>query len=178
LVRLGEGDPPAPSLALVASVALREIAEAYAPGAGIRIKWPNDLLADGAKLSGILLERQGDAIILGFGVNLADHPAEAGRPAASLRSLTGSAPDPADFLTDLAAAFARWLGRWRGEGLAPVRAQWLAWAHPPGTALSTTGSDGEPVRGLFDGLDESGALRLRLADGSSHVIHAGDVFLV
>jgi BirA family biotin operon repressor/biotin-[acetyl-CoA-carboxylase] ligase len=154
------------------------VVQAWAPDADIRIKWPNDLLADGAKLSGILLERERDAIVIGFGVNLAGHPAEAGRPANSLRALTGTAPDPADFLTDLAAAFARWLGRWRGEGLAPVRAQWLASAHPPGTALSTTGSDGEPVQGLFDGLDESGALRLRLADGSSHVIHAGDVFLV
>jgi len=173
-----ESDPPAPSLALVASVALREVAEAYAPGVDLRIKWPNDLLAGGAKLSGILLERQGDAIVIGFGVNLAGHPAEAGRPATSLHGLTGAAPDPADFLADLAAAFARWLGRWRGEGLAPVRAQWLASAHPVGTALSTTGADGAPIHGLFDGLDESGALRLRLADGSSHVIHAGDVFLV
>ena len=163
---------------MVASVALREVAQAYAPGAEIRIKWPNDLLAGGAKLSGILLERHGDAIVIGFGVNLAGHPSEAGQPAICLSSLTGSAPDPADFLTDLAAAFARWLGRWRGEGLAPVRAQWLEWAHPQGAALSTTGSDGARIDGLFDGLDESGALRLRLADGSSHVIHAGDVFLI
>ncbi|MGZ8997997.1 MAG: biotin--[acetyl-CoA-carboxylase] ligase, partial [Allosphingosinicella sp.] len=177
LVRLREGDPPAPSLALVASVALREVAAAYAPGTDIRIKWPNDLLAAGAKLTGILLEREGDAIVIGFGVNLADHPTDVGQPAISLRGLTGSAPDPADFMTDLVAAFARWLGRWRGEGLAPVRAQWLASAHPPGTALSTTAADGTAVNGLFDGLDESGALRLRLADGSLHVIHAGDVFL-
>jgi BirA family biotin operon repressor/biotin-[acetyl-CoA-carboxylase] ligase len=175
---LRAGDPPASTLALVAAVALHEVAAVYAAGAELRIKWPNDLLAGGAKLSGILLERQGEAIVIGFGVNLAGHPDEAGRPATSLRALTGNAPDPAAFLEDLAAAFARWLGRWRGEGLAPVRASWLAAAHPPGTALSTTGSDGVRIDGLFEGLDENGALRLRLADGSSHVIHAGDVFLI
>ncbi len=195
LVRLRQGDPPAPSLALVASIALHEVATAWAPDAGLQIKWPNDLLAFpsrdgegdrkggggigiGAKLGGILLERRDGAIIIGFGVNLADHPTDTGQAAASLRGLTGSAPDPADFLTDLALAFAHWLERWRGEGLAPIRAQWLALAHPLGTALATTGADGAPIQGLFDGLDESGALRLRLADGSSHVIHAGDVFLV
>ena len=136
------------------------------------------MLAAGAKLSGILLERQGDAIVIGFGVNLASHPDEADRPATSIGALSGSAPDPKTFLDDLAASFERWLGRWRGEGLAPVRGQWLASAHPAGTALSTHNSAGARIDGLFDGLDESGALRLRLADGSSHVIHAGDVFLI
>ena len=139
----------------------------------MRIKWPNDLLAGGAKLSGILLERAGDAVVIGFGVNLAHHPEDLGRPATSVAALTGSATDPAIVLEMLAEAFARWLRRWRDQGLAPIRVAWCAAAHPIGTALST--SEGE---GLFDGLDETGALRLRLADGSMRVIHAGDVFLI
>jgi BirA family biotin operon repressor/biotin-[acetyl-CoA-carboxylase] ligase len=164
-------------LALVAAVALHETASALAPGAEPRLKWPNDLLAGGAKLAGILLEREGEAVIVGFGVNLAGHPAESGRPATSFRAVTGSAPDPDAFCERLAGAFGRWLGRWRGEGLSAVRAAWLAAAHPIGTALATHSPDGAPVEGLFDGLDESGALRLRLADGTRRVIHAGDVFL-
>ena len=177
LVRLRRGDPPAPSLALVAAVALHEVACSYASGSGLSIKWPNDLLAGGAKLSGILLERIDDAVVIGFGVNLADHPDATDRPATSLKALAGRAPDPDTFLADLAAAFGQWLDRWRGDGLAPVRAQWLLAAHPRGTPLSTHTASGAWIEGLFDGLDESGALRLRLADGSSHVIHAGDVFL-
>jgi BirA family biotin operon repressor/biotin-[acetyl-CoA-carboxylase] ligase len=177
-VRLRPGDPPAPTLALVAAVALQEVAAAFAPGTDIRIKWPNDLLAGGAKLSGILLEREGEAVIAGFGVNLAHHPADTPRPATSLATLTGAAPEPAAFLDALADAFARWLAWWRGEGLAPVRFAWLAAAHPIGTALSTHAPDGTAVEGLFDGLDASGALRLRLADGSVQILHAGDVFLV
>jgi BirA family transcriptional regulator, biotin operon repressor / biotin---[acetyl-CoA-carboxylase] ligase len=178
LVRLRPGDPPAPTLALVAAVALHEVASAFAvAGVTIEIKWPNDLLVAGAKLSGILLERIDDAIVVGFGVNLADHPEEIARPAINMGML-GGAPDPARFLEALASSFERWVGRWRDEGLEPVRARWLASAHPLGTALSTHMAGGAWVEGLFDGLDESGALRLRLSDGTSQVIHAGDVFLV
>jgi BirA family biotin operon repressor/biotin-[acetyl-CoA-carboxylase] ligase len=178
LVRLRPSDPPAPTLALAAAVALHEIASAFAPEAAIRIKWPNDLLAEGAKLSGILLEREGEAVIVGFGVNLAHHPEDTLRPANSLAALTGSAPDASAFVGALAESFARWLSRWRGEGVAPVRAAWLAAAHPPGTALSTHNASGAWIEGLFEGLDESGALRLREADGSVQVVHAGDVFLL
>ena len=178
MVRLNAGDPPAATLALVAAVALHEVVAAYAGSAAINIKWPNDLLHDGAKLSGILLERQEDAVVIGFGVNLVAHPEDVAKPATCLSAVTGSAPDPVLFLDDLASSFARWLGRWRGEGLAPIRHRWLDAAHPVGTPLSTTMPGGEQVEGLSDGLDDSGALRLRLADGSLHVIHAGDVFLI
>jgi len=171
LVRLQPDDPPAPTLALVAAVALHEVVAAHAPQ--VRVKWPNDLLSDGAKLSGILLERQGDAVIVGFGVNLAHHPKDIDRPATNLAALAGTAPEPAAFLEMLAEAFARWLRRWRAEGIDPIRRQWLAAAHPPGTPLSTSEGDG-----LFEGLTDEGALGLRLADGTLRVIHAGDVFLI
>ena len=170
-MRLRPDDPPAPTLALVAAVALHETASIHAPG--LEIKWPNDLLAEGAKLAGILLEREGEAVVVGLGVNLAAHPRLADRPATSLAALAGSSPEPALFLEQLAESFARWLDRWRREGVAPIRRRWLEAAHPFGTALSTEAGDG-----LFDGLDESGALRLRLADGTVRLIHAGDIFLI
>lgn len=176
LVRLRPHDPPAPTLALVAAVALQETVATF--GGDARIKWPNDLLIGAAKLSGILLERRDEAVVIGFGVNLAHAPSGLDRPATSLAATTGAAPDPDVFLHTLAERFARWLGRWRGEGLASVRARWLERAHPPGTALAARLPDGETIAGLFDGLDETGALRLRLADGSGHVIHAADIFLI
>jgi BirA family biotin operon repressor/biotin-[acetyl-CoA-carboxylase] ligase len=176
LVRLHPGDPPAPSLALVAAVALAETAEAF--GARPAIKWPNDLLIDGAKLSGILLERAGDAVVVGLGVNLAHHPEGIDRPATSFAAVIGHAPAPEAFLAALADGFARWLYRWRADGLAPVRARWLDKAHPVGAALTARLPDGTSLDGLFDGLDAGGALRLRLADGGVHVIHAADVFLI
>jgi BirA family biotin operon repressor/biotin-[acetyl-CoA-carboxylase] ligase len=183
LVRILSGDPPAPTLALVAAVALDELVGALAGPERLRLKWPNDLLLESAegiwaKLSGILLERAGEAVVIGFGVNLAHHPSGLERPVTSLAAAGIDPPSPDIFLSDLASAFARWLGRWRSDGLEPIRRQWLARAHPLGTALSARQADGDTVDGLFDGLDASGALRLRLADGSVHVMHAGDVFLL
>lgn len=207
LVRVRAGDPAAATLALVAAIALEEVVRVYlkntvapaeagasplghappgardapeAPasaGATMWIKWPNDLLLGGAKLSGILLERAGDAVIVGIGVNLAHHPHDTDRLATSLAD-HGATPDPSDFAETLAEAFARWVAIWRGQGLAPIRARWLERAHPVGTALTARLPDGQAIDGLFGGLDGDGALILCLADGGSRVIHAGDVFLI
>jgi BirA family transcriptional regulator, biotin operon repressor / biotin---[acetyl-CoA-carboxylase] ligase len=176
LIRVAAGDPPSPTLALVAAVALHEAVAVF--GVTAEVKWPNDLLVQGAKLSGILLERAGDAVVIGFGVNLAHHPEGLGRATTSIAALTGAAPDPATFVEVLAESVARWLGRWRSGGVAAIRTAWLAAAHAPGTPLSVQLPDGEALQGLFDGLDEAGALRLRLAGGAVRVIHAGDVFLI
>jgi len=188
LVRVRPGEPAPATLALVAAVALEETVSTFlfpghapGPASGPRpgapvLKWPNDILIDGAKLSGILLERSGDAVVIGFGVNLAHHPLDLDRSATSLAA-HGAAPDPGVFAETLAEIFGRWLSRWR-DGIAPVRERWTARAHPPGTALTARLADGTAVEGLFDGLDAQGALILRLADGRRHVIHAGDVFLL
>ncbi|HWI84951.1 MAG TPA: biotin--[acetyl-CoA-carboxylase] ligase [Sphingomonas sp.] len=172
IVRLHPGEPDAATLALVAAVALEEVASAYADSGKIQIKWPNDLMAGPAKLAGILLERSADAVVIGFGVNLAHSPANLDRPTVSLAELGAGAPDPAAFLADLADTFARWLGRWRGEGLAPIRGRWLLRAHPVGSVIRTGDAEG-----LFEGIDHDGALLLRRADGRIETVRAGDVFL-
>jgi BirA family transcriptional regulator, biotin operon repressor / biotin---[acetyl-CoA-carboxylase] ligase len=178
LVRLRAGDPPAPTLGFVAALALQKILAIYAHDAAVNIKWPNDVMANGAKISGILLERAGDAVVVGVGVNLVSHPAIADRQTTSIADLTGSAPEPAIFLDHLVEVFEHVLGEWRSAGLGPILAKWEAHAHPVGAALKVSLPDGDTVDGLFGGLDSDGALRLRLADGSVRVIHAGDVFLI
>lgn len=177
LVRLRAADPPGPSLALVAGVALAEVAAAFARAAQLQLKWPNDLVAAGGKLAGILMERHGEAVAIGFGVNLAHHPELPDRPATSLAALGSGAPEPQAFCLELAEACARWLARWRGEGLEPVRRAWLARAHPLGAPIAFTGLAGR-VEGLFDGLEPDGALRLRRSDGALEVVRAGDVALL
>jgi len=177
IVRLRGGDPDAPGLALVAGVALEEVATAWLAKDLLRLKWPNDLMAGTDKVAGILLERVGDAVVIGMGANLGVAPQAADRATTSLLDLGGAAPDPGAFLEDLAAAFARWLDRWRAEGLEPVRKRWIERAHPVGTALAASAPQGR-IEGLFDGLDPDGALRLRRADGRIDRINAGDVFLL
>jgi BirA family transcriptional regulator, biotin operon repressor / biotin---[acetyl-CoA-carboxylase] ligase len=174
LVRLRPSDTgAAATLALVAAVALDEVVRAW--GGEPRIKWPNDLFIGDAKLSGILLERGGDAVIVGIGVNLAHHPEGLDRLTTSLAAQGLGTPDPDLFLRDLAEAFARWLAMWR-SAFEPVRKRWLERAHPIGTALSVRLPDQAAIEGLFDGLEPDGALRLRLPSGAVQVIHAGDVF--
>lgn len=180
LVRTGEGDPPSASLALVASLALYDAVAAFLGDdmhGALMLKWPNDLLLDGAKLSGILLERENDAVVIGMGVNLAVHPEHLDRPVTSLGAY-GMAPTPDIFLRELADRFARWMAKWREPGLGAIREQWLVRAHPRGAALTVHDPSGRKIDGVFDGMDADGALRLRLADGSVHVMHAGDVFLM
>ena len=177
LVRLRADDPPAPTLGFVAGVALHESLAAHAPAADFRLKWPNDLVADGAKLAGILLERSGDAVAVGIGANLAHHPDGLDQPATSLRACAGQSPEPSAFLAVLAPRFADRLERWREDGTPALLIEWSARALPVGTALRVHLGE-EVLRGMFDGLDGVGALRLRLPDGDVRAIHAGDVFLV
>src|SRR3546814_4519668 len=86
--------------------------------------------------------------------------------------------EPGYFLETLADIFARWLERWRTYGLPPVRSQWLKYAHPKGTMLKAHLPDGTAIEGTLADLGQDGALILRLVDGTSHVIHAGDIFLI
>ncbi len=155
---------------------MHEALDLFSP-APLTIKWPNDVLAGEAKLAGTLLERREDAVIVGIGANLAHAPELADRPATSIAALAGAAPEPATVLDALAEAFERRLGEWRGAGLDAIIVEWRDRAHPIGTAITATPPDGVPITGLFDGLDEAGALRLRLADGRAHVIHAADILV-
>jgi BirA family biotin operon repressor/biotin-[acetyl-CoA-carboxylase] ligase len=177
LVQLAATDPPAPSLSLVTGLAVYEAVHArIAQPRHLQLKWPNDLLLGRGKIAGILLERTGNSAVIGIGVNLAAAPALPDRAVAHLASV-GPAPERDSFARDLATCFERELARWRQFGLEPIIARWLAAAHPLGSPLSVHSPDGGRVTGSFEGLAPDGALRLRLADGSARVIHAGDVAL-
>lgn len=174
VVELRPDDPPAPSLALAAGLALIRAVEAAAPATGLMLKWPNDLLLGPGKLAGILLERAGERVVAGFGVNLASAPELPDRPTAALSSVALLSPEA--FAPILAAAFARELERWRSD-LTGLIGLWLESAHPIGTPLTVHGSADETVSGNFAGLEPDGAMRLALADGSTRVIRAADVTL-
>ncbi len=176
-VRVTAGDPPAPTLALVAGLAVQAAVSPYiSPPTLALLKWPNDVLVNGIKLAGILLERLGDSVVVGIGVNLAQAPSVPERETMAL-SRFGPAPDRDSFAEALAGRFAEELLRWRSYGLAPVIHRWQAAAHPEGTPLSISQADGSLLSGTFAGLAEDGALRLALADGTTRSIHAGEVQL-
>lgn len=168
------GDPPAPTLALVAGVALHRT---LGDIPGMQLKWPNDVLVDGAKLAGILLERQGDAVVVGIGVNLASAPQVPDRPTVALADL-GHPVSRDAFAQALAHEWQRALALWHQQGWPALREDWLARAHPRGTLLSVRDRDAGTIIGAFAGLETDGAALLRLADGATRAIHAGDIEIV
>ena len=174
IVEVGARDPLAPALTLVAGLALIEAVDVAAPGAKLSLKWPNDLMLGDAKLAGILLERSGDRVVAGFGVNLAGAPEIAGRKTAALGPIAEIAPEA--FAPLLAGKFAQILAMWRTAEPSQFAQAWIARAHPVGTPLNVHNAPGELVSGTFEGIESDGALRLR-RDGMIDIIRSGDVLL-
>jgi BirA family biotin operon repressor/biotin-[acetyl-CoA-carboxylase] ligase len=173
LVELRSTDPPAQIVSLAAGLALIEAIDAALPAQPVILKWPNDLMLLGKKLAGILLERSGDRVVVGFGVNLATAPPLPDRQGASL----GGQVVPQAFAPLLAGSFARLVDLWRRSEPALLAHAWLARAHPIGTRLTVHASADETITGRFDGIESDGALRLRQDDGSLDIVRAGDVEL-
>ena len=143
------------------------------PGQALVLKWPNDLLLLDKKLAGILLERSGDRVVIGFGVNLASAPDLPDRPCASL----GARVTTEAFAPLLAGSVTRLIDLWRKSEPPSLAQAWLARAHPTGTRLKVHSSSDEMVSGRFDGIEADGALRLRLDNGRLETVHAGDISL-
>jgi BirA family transcriptional regulator, biotin operon repressor / biotin---[acetyl-CoA-carboxylase] ligase len=178
LVRLQPTDPPAQQLSFVAALAVYDALRAFVPK--LRLKWPNDLLVDGAKVAGILLESGGGAssgqwLVVGIGVNLAAHPGDSERPATDVASLTGVRHNAEQLLETLASRFATWRQRWQANGFPVIKAAWLAASQGLGQQLVARLGN-ETIEGMFAGLEDDGALLLRLESGEMRSIHAGEVF--
>ena len=168
-------------LSFVAALAVLDLVDGPLPGRA-RCKWPNDILVDGGKVAGILLESalgsdgRVDWVVLGIGVNLVDHPGLEGPiPSTSLVAAGAPALAPEDALPLLLAALDRRRLAWESEGFSAVRRAWLARAHGLGGPV-TVANGRETLAGTFEGLDEEGALMLARAGDTTLSIAAGDVY--
>ncbi|MFV0492824.1 MAG: biotin--[acetyl-CoA-carboxylase] ligase [Pseudorhodobacter sp.] len=148
------------------------------------LKWPNDVLLNGGKLAGILLESSGAGgritqLVIGIGVNLISAPQpQSVEPGAvkpvSLLSETGLRIMPEALLAELAPACARWEARLGAEGFAPIRDEWLRHAARIGERIIAR--SGKLTReGIFEDIDETGALILITAQGRE-AIPAADIY--
>ncbi len=169
-------------LSFTTALAVRETLEQLSRGVvQPSLKWPNDVRVDGAKLCGILLEtggsRQARWVSIGVGINLASVPDLPDYKAAALADLTGEVVTPKQALPVLDECLRGWLDRQIMFGRTAILDAWKSHAEGMGDGVSvTTGS--EILTGIFDGIDESGQLLLRQADGTIKVVSAGDVELV
>ncbi len=177
--------PPEP----VARWALRSFAAALAldealqtlgvPAPALSLKWPNDVLLNGGKLAGILLETAGPVLVIGIGVNLAAAPVpdelEPGAvPPVALGPKTGVTVTPEALLDALAPAYAGWEGRLRSFGFAPLRSAWLARAARLGETIRARTGTAEHT-GTFRTVDPEGNLVLETAAGP-RAIPAAEIF--
>lgn len=178
--------PPAEAaqLSFVVALAVRELAAGYAPESLLRVKWPNDVLLDGRKLSGVLIEsgrRPGGELwmAIGVGVNLAWAPTGMELPATSLAAHLKAGilepPAPEAALEALSRILARRVSDWSASGFGAVREEWTRAAAGMGGRCVARLGEGE-LPGLAEGLDVDGALLLRLESGELRRITAGDVF--
>jgi BirA family biotin operon repressor/biotin-[acetyl-CoA-carboxylase] ligase len=170
------------SFPLAVTLAVHDAVAAVLPGDadGLRIKWPNDLLLDGGKIAGILIEAEplsdgSKAVVIGCGVNVAHRP-DAGLYKTTCLSEHGSAATPQDLFARLVVSMDRTLAKWnQGRGLTGIRDAWLNRADGLGKPV-TVNLPGCQIHGLFDGIDRDGRLVLETADGEKHMIASGDVF--
>jgi BirA family transcriptional regulator, biotin operon repressor / biotin---[acetyl-CoA-carboxylase] ligase len=180
LLRPGRPAAVCAQLSFAAALAVADMLALYARNGEVRLKWPNDVLAFGRKIAGILLESESGAeglewLAIGIGVNLAAFPEDTDLPAVSLKALGVEPPTPRQALPGLAAAFAKWYEIWRTAGFAPLREAWLSRASGLGRRIRVRLAK-EEFAGTFRDIDEAGALVVGLPQGVTRVVSAGEVF--
>jgi BirA family biotin operon repressor/biotin-[acetyl-CoA-carboxylase] ligase len=166
-------------LALLAGAALANVLEPISPlSAKIKLKWPNDLLINGKKAAGILVEteshglRQVPWIVVGIGVNIVSAP----EGAISLHDIGVKDYDAGKILEQLAKEIQALFARWGEEGgFDDIRDAWMKRAYKRGEKI-TARLPKETVTGTFEGLDRTGALLLTLENGSRRIVSSGEVF--
>lgn len=171
----------AAQVSFLAALAAADLADTcLGPGAA-RLKWPNDVLVYGKKAVGVLVESGARPdhrlwLAVGVGVNLTRHPLEVERPATSFAEHMAARPPSArEALEILAARFEAWRRQWAAEGFAPIARAWSERAFGLGLACEAR-LPNRTVKGVAEGMEPDGALRLRLDGGAVERITAGDVF--
>jgi len=168
-------------LSLLAAVALADMLGKQSPDhVDLKLKWPNDMLVDGAKVAGILLESAGDSagrlthVILGLGLNIAWCPLNVDYPVTSLRAAGFQEQSPKAWLSAYAISLETWLDRWQKDGFAEIREFWREWGYGLGDPIRLR-LDQEDIDGRFLDLTDSGAILIEHADGTRRELMAGDV---
>jgi BirA family biotin operon repressor/biotin-[acetyl-CoA-carboxylase] ligase len=170
----------AAQLGFVATLGVTAALHELAPGVTVRCKWPNDVLANGKKIAGILLETEmtasdnPDFVVIGIGVNLASSPDDTPYQATSLAREGVDSIAPEVVLVRFVGCFAKRLKVWREEGFGPIRDAWLSQATGLGEPIQVR-LDRDMLAGRFLDLADDGALMLGTPDGNRRIA-AGEIF--
>lgn len=181
LLRPTESAAVAAQLSFAVALSVFDLLAPHLAGHDLRLKWPNDVLADGRKISGILLESSATPdnklawLVIGVGINIAKVPDAVADTGTCLHDLGAHDADVEECLIGFADHFLRWLECWRGDGFAPVRTAWLERCGGLGQALRVRAGR-EHFDGKFENLDDDGALIVKLPNGELRRVTAGEVF--
>ncbi len=170
-------------LTFVAAVTVRNVTESLfgqASDKQISLKWPNDVLLEQRKISGILLESSSGArsskVVVGIGVNCSHYPQDTLFPATSLAK-HGVKMESQELFARLAEEFANQLRVWdRGNNFGAIRNMWLKNAAGIGEPVEVHLQGSEPLSGEFLDIDDRGQMLIRLEGGTVRQISVGDVF--
>lgn len=176
-----------PQLSFAAVLAAADAVQPLLPqGEELNVKWPNDLLLNGRKLGGILLEafntpaKDGKPaknwVVVGVGINIENCPPDAEIPATHLKAAGVEIVSAKIVLSRFIHHFMQRYDAWCVKGFKPIRTDWLKIAHAKGTPMRARLMN-ETIHGTFQGLDEAGGCKLKLDSGKERVVTAGDVFL-
>jgi BirA family biotin operon repressor/biotin-[acetyl-CoA-carboxylase] ligase len=169
----------AAEIGFVAALAVAETIADLVPTASVTLKWPNDVLVQGRKIAGLLLEAHPSSdgelgfVVLGIGINIASHPEAARYPAISLAAIDPAIPSVESVLRRLSTALGATLAFWRDVGFPAILDRWTTRAHGLGEPIVVTTGPGS-VMGVFQGLAPDGALLVETASGIRSVT-VGDV---
>ncbi|OXS61162.1 biotin--[acetyl-CoA-carboxylase] ligase [Cohnella sp. CIP 111063] len=175
--------PLTPQLTLLAAVALSRAISQQLPELDIGIKWPNDLLVGGKKISGILLESAAEDerlnyVVVGLGVSAnleaGDYPEELLDKAVSLKMASGETVNRSALIASVLEQFEQLYKLYLEQGFAPIRTLWEARSVTLGKRTELYTPQGKVV-GVPLGLDEMGGLRVELEDGSLHTVYSAEV---
>lgn len=163
LLRPAVDDAQLATLPLVAGLSVREACEQVAPGGFFAVKWPNDVLLDGAKIAGISCEKHLGAVCLGLGVDAADLP---------------GAPSPDTVRDAVLAAFAARYDMWLTEGFAPIAGELAQGNALAGRAVTIEVAGRATAAGIVQSVDDAGRLVLAASDGALIRVSSGEAHVL
>lgn len=185
-IEVRQEDPPIQTLSFLSALVLRDAIMSYARSAdALKFKWPNDVLWNGQKVGGILLEKapvcadSKEWMILGIGLNLVDSPSKTSYPVSSVRAFSGQVVRPLMMVEKIRHELLSRLAVWREVGAEKILQEWLqfAYCHQHMVSVSTEAEGTlQNLQGRFEGIDLDGALLLRKNDGNLCRLTSGDLF--
>lgn len=167
-------------LSFLSAVAVATILSVYINSQRIEVKWPNDVLINGKKIAGILLEvlnfgAKAPAVVVGIGINISKKPKEFEYPVTCIQDYKNEITSSDEVLTSLLHSIVHWFRIWENDGFDMIRTEWMKRAYKLDGTVEVEGKNGSSAKFKFKGIDAEGAMLLDDENGTRNLYRAGTV---